>query len=130
MYSKSKATKTILKSSNLILILCMLISFVGCKKKISEQKVVGVWWSVEDQYLSHYGKMCCSRLLFKDDGTYVSVLVSIGDNELISSEYGTWVIEKGEIVVSTTNLPYTTTSTYTYDGKNLKNGIWTYEKKD
>ena len=53
----------------------------------------------------------------------------------MSTEYGTWVIEKGEIVVSTkrlstTNFPYTTTSTYTYDGKNLKNDIWTYEKKN
>lgn len=135
MYSKSKAMKIILKSSSLILILCMLISLVGCKRNISEQEAVGAWWSVEDQYLSHYKKVCCERLLFKDDGTYVSVLISIGDNELMSTEYGTWVIEKGEIVVSTTrlsttNLPYTTTSTYAYDGKNLKNGVWTYEKKD
>lgn len=135
MYSKSKATKILLNTSNLILILCMLISFVGCKRNISEQKAVGAWWSVEDQYLSHYKNVCCQRLLFKDDGTYVSVLISIEDNEVLSTEYGTWVIEKGEIVVSTThlsttNFPYTATSTYTYDGKNLKNGIWTYEKKD
>ena len=57
----------------------MLISFVGCKRNISEQKAVGAWWSVEDQYLSRYEKVCSQRLLFKDDGTYVLVLISIED---------------------------------------------------
>lgn len=137
MNRESKTMKTILKSSSLILILCMLISFAGCnsERKISEQETIGMWTSTENKYLSHYGGMCRHKLVFKEDGTFTSSILTVSDNKLVSTEHGTWVIEDGVIVVeikhlSTTNFPYTSTMKYAYDGKNLTNGAWTFEKQD
>ena len=137
MNREAKTMKTILKSTSLILILCMLISFAGCnsERKISEQEAVGLWTSTENKYLSNYGGMCRHKLVFKEDGTYTSSLLTVSDNKLVSTEHGTWVIEDGVLVVeikqlTTTNFPYTSTITYAYDGKNLANGVWTFEKQD
>lgn len=132
MNSKSKATKIILKSSSLVLILCMLISFAECKKKnsqISEDKVVGLWITTENQYHFGYQKMCYSTILFGEGGTYIKNTFSVVDDKRVSTESGTWVIEKDEIVCYYI-YPTRKDSTYTYDGKYIKEGTWTYKKQN
>ena len=116
----------------------MLISFAECKKKnsqISEDKVVGLWISTENQYLPSFEKMCYVTILFEKCGTYINKVLSVEDNEQLKSYWGTWVIEKGEILCYYKKLGYNQFITapgpkYVYDGKYIKNGIWTYEKQN
>lgn len=139
MISKSKVTKIILKSSSIILILCMLMPFAGCKKKnfeqISKQELVGSWISIENIYLEYYEKICYQTISFRDGGSLGFEIRSAEDNKLLRSEYGAWVIEKDEIHTYLKKWGYSdfitaTWYTYVYDGKYLKCGEWTYKKQE
>lgn len=125
MNRKSKTMKKFFKLNSLILVVCLLLSLVGCKKKISEQEVVGFWGSVEDQYLSYYGEICSQRLLFNENGTFVGTTLSVDNGGVLNTDYGTWAVEKGELFGYGQSPGVTI---YTYDGKYLYNGIWKYER--
>ena len=70
--------------------------------------------------------MCERRLLFKENGIFYSTLVSVRNDEAIHLDYGTWVVEKGEIICYRQSPGRTV---YTYDGKYLYNGDCKYEKR-
>lgn len=109
----------------LMLVLCL----AACTKDkpIAAENMVGTWQR-EVVFLAYYEAEVDLILELKDDGTYEKTVTNHENNEVLTTEQGTWTFDEAELVC--VRQPQTATMTYEYDrdSNTLENAGYEYKK--